>query len=208
MPKALNRIISVALFLFIVISGYSMAVNDHIIRTSSPNITGADSIKPGSADCIMVLGARVYGNTLSSILADRMDIGIRLYKQGCAPKLLLSGDHGSDAYDEVTPMKQYAIANGVKEEDILLDHSGFSTYESVYRAKRVFGVQSIIIVTQEYHLYRALYNAEMLGLDATGAASDLRKYASQTQQDIREFIARNKDFIFCALVAEPSGREE
>ena len=203
MNKAFKLLASVLLFLFIVISGYSMAVNDYIINTALPNISEAEELQPDSADCIMVLGAKVYGSSLSGILSDRMDVGISLYKQGFAPKLLLSGDHGTDSYDEVSAMKQYAIANGVKEEDIFLDHAGFSTYESVYRAKEIFEVNSIIIVTQKYHLYRALYNAKVLGLDAAGVASDLHTYSNQAQQSIREFIARNKDFLFCALNVSP-----
>lgn len=203
MNKAFKLLISILLFLFIMMSGYSMAVNDYIISSAAPSITDADELQPGSADCIMVLGAKVHGDSLSSILSDRMDVGISLYKQGYAPKLLLSGDHGSSDYDEVTPMKQYAVAHGVREEDIFLDHAGFSTYDSVYRAKEIFEVESIIIVTQKYHLYRALYNAEVLGLDAIGVASDLHTYANQMQQGIREFIARNKDYLFCALNISP-----
>ena len=148
-----------------------------------------------NADCIMVLGCQVKADgSLSHMLEDRLKRGVALYKAGAAPKLLMSGDHGQADYNEVKAMKQYAIDQGVPAEDIFMDHAGFSTYESVYRARDIFQVKRIIIVSQEYHLYRALHIAKMLGLESWGVGADYRAYSGQIMRDIREVLARVKDF--------------
>jgi vancomycin permeability regulator SanA len=148
-----------------------------------------------AADCIMVLGCKVQPDgRLSHMLEDRLKRGVALYKAGAAPKLLMSGDHGQVEYNEVAAMRQYAIDQGVPSEDIFMDHAGFSTYESLYRARDVFQVDRIIIVTQEYHLYRALHIAKSLGLESWGVSSDYRSYSGQFARDVREVLARVKDF--------------
>lgn len=149
----------------------------------------------GDVDLILVLGCQVKADgTPSDMLADRIQRGVELYDLKAAPKLLMSGDHANDDYNEVGAMQQYAIAEGVPSTDILLDHSGFSTYESVSRAKEIFGAKRIIIVTQRYHLYRALNIAEALGIEAFGVAADYNTYAGQFMRDVREVLARVKDF--------------
>ncbi len=164
----------------------------------------ADEASISSADAIVVLGASVFADgTPSGILQDRLDDGIALYFAGVAPKLIMSGDNGTESYNEVRVMKQYAIAQGVPSEDIFCDHAGFSTYESMYRAKYVFGCQRIVVATQTYHLYRALWSAKSLGMQATGVPSDYHEYQKQLQYDIREVPARTKDF-FKALFRMPS----
>ena len=121
----------------------------------------------GGIDCILVLGCGVREDGKpSDMLRDRLTRGLALYDAGAAPKLLMSGDHGRADYDEVNTMKAVAVTAGVPSADVFMDHAGFSTYESIYRAKEIFEAKRIIIVTQEYHLYRALYLAEKLGLDA------------------------------------------
>lgn len=150
-------------------------------------------------DCILVLGARVGSNgTMSLVLEDRCQVGVAAYKMGAAPKLLLSGDHGTKGYDEVSAMQKYAVAQGVPPEDIFLDHAGFSTYDSVVRAKEVFGAERILIVTQPFHMYRALYIAKSIGLDAYGMTSDLRNYGprSTVYNEVREALARGKDTVY------------
>ena len=147
--------------------------------------------------CAVVLGAKVHeGGRLSDMLRDRMDTAIMLYRNGSVQKLLLSGD-GSGEWSEVKYMKLYAIENGVDEEDILEDPEGYSTYETMQRAKELYGLNKIIAVTQTYHLYRAMYIAEDLGLKAKGASADLDIYAGQFYRDIREVLARVKDFGLC-----------
>ena len=156
-------------------------------------------------DCILVLGCKVGADgTLSHMLEDRLRQGVALYKKEAAPKLLMSGDHGRDEYDEVDAMKRYAVDAGIASADVFMDHAGFSTYESVYRAKEVFGVQRVIIVTQEYHLYRALMVARQMGLEAYGVAVNYRTYVGQTSRDIREILARVKDFGMTLFWPEPT----
>lgn len=138
------------------------------------------------------------------MLSDRLTVGVELYEAGAAPKLLMSGDHGQADYDEVNAMKQFAIDRGVPSEDIFMDHAGFSTYESMYRAAEVFEAEKVIIVTQEYHLYRAIYIAEQLGLEAYGVASDLQSYVKQDYYDFRELLARDKDFVQTIFKPEPT----
>ena len=155
-------------------------------------------------DCILILGAGIWGDKPSPMLQDRLDEGIKLYNEGIAPKIIMSGDHGREEYDEVNIMKEYAIEQGVPSEDIFMDHAGFSTYESIYRAKEIFDADNIVIVTQEYHLYRALYIADKLNINAYGVNSDPRKYSGQTFRELREILARNKDFINCIIKPEPT----
>lgn len=155
-------------------------------------------------DCILVLGCGVYGKTPSHMLEDRLLQGIELCKNGASNKMLMSGDHGKVNYDEVNVMKNFAIERGIASEDIFMDHAGFSTYESMYRARDIFKAEKILIVTQDYHLYRAIFDARALGLEAYGVASNPRSYAGQTYRDIREILARNKDFVYSIIQPEPT----
>ena len=138
------------------------------------------------------------------MLSDRLKRAVELYKAGAAPKIIMSGDHGRSAYDEVNAMKQYAIEHGVPSEDVFMDHAGFSTYETMYRAKEIFDADSIIVVTQEYHLYRAVYIADWLGMNTQGVSSDYRVYAGQVYRDVREILARCKDFAKVIVKPEPT----
>lgn len=147
------------------------------------------------ADCILVLGCGVRGDRPTPLLADRLKRGIEIFDMGGAPKILMSGDHGQTDYDEVNVMKQYALDAGIPECDIFMDHAGFSTYESMYRAKEIFGIKKMIIVTQGYHLSRALYIANQLGIEAYGVASDYQSFSGQLGRDSREILARVKDLF-------------
>ena len=189
-------IISIILVLFINFYVVGMA-NKRMIKDNDYS-----SLK--NVDCILILGAGIWGDKPSPMLQDRLDEGIKLYKEGIASKIIMSGDHGREEYDEVNIMKEYAIEQGVPSEDIFMDHAGFSTYESIYRAKEIFDADNIVIVTQEYHLYRALYIADKLNINAYGVNSDPRKYSGQTFRELREILARNKDFINCIIKPEPT----
>ena len=168
-------------------------------------LTEEQAAELADVDCILVLGCKVGADgTLSHMLEDRLRQGVALYDLGTAPKLLMSGDHGTKEYDEVDAMKRYAVDAGISSQDVFMDHAGFSTYESVYRAKEVFGVQRVIIVTQEYHLYRALMVARRMGLEAYGVAVNYRTYAGQTSRDVREVLARVKDFGMTIFWPEPT----
>lgn len=138
------------------------------------------------------------------MLRDRLDTSLALFDAGVSDRLLMSGDHGRKDYDEVNVMKSYAVGAGVASECVFMDHAGFSTYESIYRAKEIFCADKIIIVTQSYHLYRALYIAEALGLDAYGVSSDLNTYGGQLYRDLREILARVKDIAMCIIKPEPT----
>ena len=156
-------------------------------------------------DCIVVLGCQVRSDgTPSHMLEDRLKRAVSLYDRGAAPKLLMSGDHGTQGYDEVDAMKRYAVEAGIPSEDVFMDHAGFSTYETVYRAKEIFGAEKIIVVTQSYHLYRALHIADALGVEAYGVSADLRSYAGQLKYSAREILARNKDFLTAIFKPEPT----
>lgn len=116
----------------------------------------------------LVLGASVYRGSPSPILAERADTAIALYKAHKVSKILVTGDNGALTHDEVTPVRKYLLDAGVAPQDIFLDHAGFDTYSSMYRAREVFLVRSLTIVTQDFHLPRALWIARSLGIDAYG----------------------------------------
>lgn len=157
----------------------------------------ADAAKLPDADAILVLGARVYGDgAVSPMLHDRLAEGLALYRAGKAPRFVVSGDHGTIEYDEVNAMKRFLEERGVPPEHIFTDHAGFSTYESLYRARDVFGAKRLIVVTQGYHLKRAVYVGRRLGMDVYGVPSDPRAYPGMARFEAREKLARAKDFVF------------
>ena len=148
-----------------------------------------------SADCILILGAGVRPDgSPSRMLQERLDMGYRLYAEGKADKILCSGDHGQAEYDEVGTMKRYLMKKGVPDSAVFMDHAGFSTYDSLYRAKYIFECKSAVVVTQRYHLYRALYVGNALGISCTGVDAQEAVYHGQTVRDLREAAARTKDF--------------
>lgn len=184
-----------------------MTINNHVVNKEKDNIfcaitedkdslmnTEIEKLKEFDADCILVLGAGIKDDeTPTPMLKDRLDTGIMLYKHGIAPKILLSGDNGTEEHNEIHVMLNYVKKAGVPEEDIFCDHAGFSTYDSMYRAIDIFHVEKAIVVTQTYHEYRALYIGEKLGLDVLGVASDQMRYSGQPAREIREVLARVKD---------------
>ena len=206
MKKSLKIIVIVLAALTVISVCGVFIINMHVKRSGKRRIVSAEEAAGlEDVDCIIVLGCLVNGdNRLSGLLADRLRRGVELYDAGAAPKLLMSGDHGRKDYDEVNAMKDYAKDCGVPSEDVFMDHAGFSTYETMYRAKAIFGAKKVIIVTQEYHLYRAVYIAGRLGLDAYGVASDYHTYGGQTQRDLREVLARCKDFFMTIFKPEPT----
>ncbi|MBA1334986.1 MAG: SanA protein [Firmicutes bacterium] len=182
-----------------------LIINAHVKSSVKDKIIAVDEAASLDADCILILGAGVWGDGRPShMLEDRLLQGIELYKKGASGRLLMSGDHGRKEYDEVNTMKQFTIDRGIVSEHVFMDHAGFSTYESLYRARDIFEAHKIIIVTQKYHLYRALYIAEKLGLEAYGVASDLRQYAGQEFRDLREILARVKDFFNVIIKPKPT----
>lgn len=181
-----------------------LSINAFVVFTTIDNIITDKTELPQDIDCIMILGAGIWGDQPSHMLQDRLDEGIRLYKEGVAPKILMSGDHGSKYHDEVNVMKNYAMEKGVPSSDIFMDHAGFSTYESMYRAKDIFEVDKMIVITQKYHLFRAMYIAESFDIETYGANSDPRRYRGFLYREAREVLARIKDFASCIVKPEPT----
>ncbi len=155
-------------------------------------------------DCIIILGAGIWGDKPSPMLEDRLLEGIKLYQNNVSDKIIMSGDNGKEEYNEVEIMKNYAKEKGIPSENIFMDHAGFSTYESIYRAKEIFEAKKVVIVTQKYHLYRALYVANQLGLEAYGVGADPRQYVGATYREISEILARDKDFVKCIFKLKPT----
>ena len=175
------------------------------VRTSGGNTAiSVESIQTQPVG--IILGAKAYKDgALSAMLADRVNEGIALYRAKKIQKLLLTGDHGTVGYDEVNAMKAYVMAAGVPERDIFTDHAGFSTYESLYRARDVFKIKRAVIVSQKFHLSRALYIARSLGLQTKGLAADLRDYGVYNKQStFREYFANLKAFWQVKTGAKPT----
>lgn len=206
-PKPLKRVLLV--FLFLILAGCLLTVglNIWVTQTASNHILKSTELKE-TGDCIIVLGAGLYGDKPSPMLEDRLKKGIELYKNNAAPKILMSGDHGRSGYNEVQVMKQYAIDAGVPSSDIFMDHAGFSTYESMIRARDIFEVRSPIIVTQKYHIYRAVFIGRHLDIDCIGVPTDEFPYGGQFYRNIRECIARCKDVATVVTNTSPTYKGE
>lgn len=179
-----------------------LGLNACVVHAGSKNIVSSAAVQQQQADCILVLGCAVHGYEPSLMLKDRLNTAVQLYKSGAAKKIIMSGDHKATDYNEVGVMKAYAMLQGVPDADIFMDPEGLSTYDSLYLAKNKFGCRSVLVVTQPYHLYRALYTAGFLGLKAKGVPADGNNYGGQFFREVREIAARNKDFLVTAFVAE------
>lgn len=192
MKKVLKYMIVFIISIAIIILGINLYI---ILSTKRQIIKEEDYKKLSDIDCIIILGAGIVEDKPSHMLEDRLSEGIKLYQNNISDKIIMSGDHGREEYDEVNVMKNYAIQKGIPSENIFMDHAGFSTYESIYRARDIFKAKKVVIVTQKYHLYRALYIANQLGIEAYGVGADPRQYVGKIYREIREILARNKDFI-------------
>lgn len=203
--KYLLRTLLVLVILCALLAALAFGLSAYVVGSTRDRVLAPEESAPPEADCILVLGCGVYSDgTPTPMLADRLTRGVELYEAGWADKLLMSGDNRSQYYNELATMCQVALDKGVPREDIVLDYAGLSTYDSLYRARDIFGVKKLIIVTQEYHLYRALYLARALGLEAWGVAADGQNYRGQTMRDLREIVARDKDFFWAILQPEPT----
>ena len=207
MTDKFKRILSAALIIFFLLLQIPILINAYMFEFSNKYILSVDEASLDDFDCVLVLGAGVWGNSPSHMLEERLNRGIEVFNSGCTDRILMSGDHGREEYDEVNVMKDFAVDSGVEADTVFMDHAGFSTYESMYRARDVFGVKKVIIVTQKYHLFRAVYNARKLGLDAYGVAADGQYNYDifvRTYNNSREALARCKDFVWCIFKPEPT----
>jgi len=204
--RFIKRAVVLLIILAIIGTLAVLGLDFYIRSTAEPYIlTPAEAAELEGFDCAIILGCAVWDeNTPSPMLADRLNRGLELYNSQAVPKIIVSGDRGKPYYDGVNVMRSYCLDAGVPSEDLFMDHAGFSTYESVYRARDVFACQKPIIVTQEYHLYRAVYSARALGLDAYGVSADYRDYAGQFYREGREILARVKDFFFVKFDVQPT----
>ena len=202
----LFRTVIVCFFLGVLAFLATLFINIFMISLTAGDIYEPDEIQSSdiSADCAIILGCQVLpSGQPSTMLRHRLETGAQLYFDGKVKKIIVSGDHGADHYDESNTMKNYLIDMGIPSEDIFMDHAGFSTYDSMKRAKEVFGVESAVIVTQKYHLYRAMYIGKMNGIDVCGVSASLERYGRQFYYDIREYLARCKDFLLTLFNADP-----
>ena len=205
-----RRILWICLIAFLALcmvgAGTIFGIDAYVVQSTSNQILSPeDAALLENVDCILVLGCGVRNDgTPSDMLEDRLCRSVELFQANAAPKLLMSGDHGQVSYNEVWTMKQYAMDRGIASADIFMDHAGFSTYESIYRARDIFQCKKIIIISQEYHLFRALYIANALGIEAYGVHADYRSYTGQLSYDLREILARNKDFMTAIIKPLPT----
>jgi len=192
----MNLIMITVIMLLVLVFG----INFYVKQSTKSQIKNINEIE--EVDAIVVLGASVRDDgSLSLMLKERLDASFEIYNN-ISTKIIMSGDHTKKYYDEVTAMKNYAIENGINSNVIYLDHAGISTYDSIYRMKHIFKLEKIVIITQEYHLYRALYIANQLGIEAYGIDATKVRYNGQLYRDLREILARNKDFFKCIFKPE------
>ncbi len=190
--KILLTIISIFTFCFI----FTFIVSVIMIKTTSSQIVSINNINSiNDVDAILILGCKVNGDSPSMMLQYRLDKGIEVYKL-INKKILITGDHKKENYDEVNVMRNYLLNAGIDSKDIFQDHAGISTYDSIYRAKYIFDVKKVLIITQEYHMSRALYIANALDIDAYGVvANDVPYKGIMLKNKIREVLSRDKNFI-------------
>ena len=193
----LKRTLLAVLALCIIGAGLVFGISGWMVLREGDRILAADAPPPAEPDCILVLGCGVDAQGRPKpMLHDRMTVAVELYEEGWADKLLLSGDNSGPDYNEVGAMEAFALERGVPAEALVLDNEGFNTDASIRRAVNVYGMERAVIVTQQYHLYRALYLAGAYGLEANGVSATLRTYGpKQTVWSFREVLARDKDFV-------------
>ena len=192
--KTYKKILLTLSVILLTIFVYAMGINYYVKYTVMDRIKTIEEVK--NIDTLIVLGAKVHDDgRLSLMLKDRLDKTIEVYNKLDIKRVIVSGDSEHKDYDETTKMKEYLINNGIPEENIIVDIYGLSTYDSIYRLKNVYGINKSIIITQKYHLYRSLYIANSLGIEAYGIPASGEDYFGQTSREIREILARNKDFL-------------
>lgn len=216
--KTMKKLFILICLLVVVAIVTVYGINRHMINAEKKNIiakvitnenvlekTEVDKARTFRADCVMVLGCGIKDReTPSPMLKDRLDAAILLYRNGVAPKILMTGDNGTVSHNEIHVMLNYAIKQGVPKKDIFCDHAGFSTYESMYRGNSIFKIKKMVVVTQTYHMYRSLYIANKLGIEAVGVSSDQEEYFGKKTRESREVLARVKDYFKSIYKPKPT----
>jgi len=184
----------ILLIILLIIIMIPLGINFFVIYKTRNYINGIEEVNE-KYDVALVLGCSVLKNNQpSKMLKDRLDMGIELYNKNKVSKILISGDH-KDTYSEVEVMHKYLLDHNINEDDILIDYEGYSTSESLINYKENYKNKKVLIVTQKYHLYRALYISSKLDLNATGINAVEINYQGQIFREIREILARNKDYF-------------
>lgn len=198
--------LALILQLVIIVVG-AFAINIYMLQFSKRYIY-SDFSKLPSKYTVIVPGSRVYDSNISRVVRDRLDAASSCIKNAKSKKVLISGDHGRKDYDEVNRMRVYLQKiYGIEGNIIFMDHAGFSTYETLYRAKKIFGVDSAVVVSQKFHLARSVYIAKKLGIDVVGyEAPEIRKFGRKIHLiwEIRESLARVKTFFLVLVKAKPT----
>lgn len=202
MNKVLKKILIILSILNILGICLIFGINAYVKKSVNENIIEISNIKE-NYDAILVLGAGLKNGKPSPVLKDRLDTAYEAYIKGASSKIIVSGDHGRKNYDEVNVMKDYLISKGVPSDNIFMDHAGFSTYDTIYRAKEIFLCDKVLIITQEFHIFRSLYIAKKLDLEAEGVSATLRHYSEETKFELREILARDKDFVKTIFKPKP-----
>ena len=187
----MNKFLRLILIIIVFTLMITLFINVYMIKSAQNQIVSLNNEELyNNVDAILVLGCKVYTNGPSEMLEKRLDKAEEIYKFNNT-KIILSGDHGRNDYDEVNIMKDYLLNSDINSKDIFLDHAGFSTYDSIYRAKNIFGAKKIIIVTQKFHMYRALFIANALDIEAYGiVANDINNRSILLKNEIREIFRR------------------
>ena len=197
--KIIDKILQIITLIVAVTMAVIAVINVYVVKSTANAVKDYEDFN-GHYDYIIVLGCGIVDNSIpTDLMVDRLDMAIRLYEDGAAPRILLSGDHRVDDYNEVAVMKNYMLDRGIPEDVIECDDLGLSTSETMERASRLFGVESAVIVTQKYHLSRAVYVARNFGIDCEGVIATGHTFVAQPYYSAREYLARVKDFILCLV---------
>ncbi len=198
-PRAKRALI---LSSFAVFGAAAIAVCNAVVTADAASRT-TEVASAERADCILVLGAGVWATGPSPVLEDRLETALALYRAGKAPRILVSGDHGRPEYDEPGAMAAWLEARGVPAEHVFLDHAGFDTHSTMVRAREVFGVERALVVTQRFHLARALYLGNAAGMAVQGVAADRRPYERARWYDARETVSRARAVVDAVTARRP-----
>ncbi|MBR4893085.1 MAG: YdcF family protein [Clostridia bacterium] len=198
MKKLLKTTVITILSLITVFFLFLIYANVHVLKTGEKYIKNSYDVP--ESEYLLVFGASVQGNEVSFTLSQRLNKAIELYNNKKCEKIIVSGDHSTNDYNEVKAMKDYLVNSGIDENKIIMDHLGIDTFNSVEGLKENVNLNNAIFVTHEQHLKRALYYAEKLGINAYGVSCDNYSGENLKQQNKREFLARVKAFILCEIM--------
>ncbi len=209
LARALLVVVKAALACVALSVSLVVVANVCTVATTRDDLHTVDALADAHADAVVVLGASVFADgTPSDILADRLEVAVDLYLAGAADAIIVSGDNRDSHYNESDAMKDYCVELGVPADDVFVDHAGYDTYSSMYRARFAYGADDVIVVTQAYHLYRALATAQGLGMQAEGVPADKGAYDNQLSYSLREVAARTKDFVQTMLRVVPADADQ